>query len=62
MTLDEIWMIVLPQNKGVVYDTIGTSSHETWEKFLSIDCFKHNTQEQLHKDGYRARKVRIVFD
>lgn len=60
MVLDEVWMIVLPRNKGVVYDTMASSAHEAWQKAFAIEGFL--TEETMKKSGYRARKVKILFD
>lgn len=59
MLLDTVWMIVLPENKGVVY-AIGTSAKEVWDKVIGEELLGTGvTKDALQKKGYRAKKVEI---
>ncbi len=62
MILDKVWMIVLPDNAGVVYE-IGTSAKEVWEKVIRNETLGTGvTKEMLQKRGYKARRVTISMD
>lgn len=57
--LDEVWMVVLPDNKGVVYE-IGTSATDVWNRVIASDTIGTGvTKDDLYKKGYRAKKVSI---
>jgi len=77
MVLDNVYVIVLPDNKGILCDEnhkifFSSNAHGVW---ANVWCYmkefydtKENclgigmTNEELQKQGYRARKVKIVFD
>ena len=57
--LDTVWMVVLPQNRGVVYE-IGTTPREVWQNVIHKETMgTGHTQASLTKLGYRAKKVTI---
>lgn len=63
--LDTVYMIVLPDDRGVIYDTIGESAKESWQKANSIMgkflSYEGNTIEKLRANGYRAKRVEIIL-
>lgn len=57
--LDEVWMVVLPDNKGVIY-AIGTSAKEVWGKIIAEELMGTGaTQQDLVARGYKAKKVQV---
>lgn len=61
MKLDTVWMLVLPDNKGVVYE-IGKSAKEVWDKVIERELLGTGvTKADLQKKGYRAKQVDIVL-
>jgi hypothetical protein len=62
MILDKVWMLVLPDNAGVVYE-IGTSAQEVWDKVIRNETLGTGvTKEMLQKRGYKTRRVTIHMD
>lgn len=60
MRLDTVYMIVCPDNKGVVYDSIALSAKESWRKVEEMEVMGTGvTKEILRKRGYRAKLVDI---
>lgn len=61
MILDTVWMVVCPDNKGVIYQ-VGTSAKEVWQKIIDDETMGTGvTKEDLRKRGYRAKKVTITI-
>jgi hypothetical protein len=59
--LDTVWMVVLPGQKGIVYE-VGKSAREVWEKVLTNETLGTGvTRPLLHKQGYRAKRVSIAI-
>lgn len=60
MKLDTVYMIVLPDNKGVVYDSVSTKPQDSWRKVIQTEALGTGvTKEMLQRQGYRAKKVII---
>lgn len=60
--LDTVWIIVLPDNVGVVYDTMSTSARESWQKLAEGELMGTGiTNQMLHDQGYRARRVEVIL-
>lgn len=60
--LDQVWMIVLPDDKGVIYDTIATSARGSWQKVFEKEILGTGiTRPILLRNGYRAKKVEIAL-
>ena len=57
--LDEVYMVVLPNDEGVVYK-IGNSVKEVWDKLMASEFL--GTRESLFLKGYRAKKVTISLE
>lgn len=62
MTLDTVWFIVLPDNEGVIYAKPGLSSDEAWKNAIKAAKITGWNKTYLEKMGYRARKVKIIFE
>lgn len=63
--LDTVWVIAYPGNRGIYYHPPGTSSSEAWDNCLiflnGFEDARGVTKAALHKQGFRARKVRVVL-
>lgn len=60
--LDVVWIIVYPNNTGVVYDTIAQSPRESWQKLAEGELMGSGvTNQMLHEQGFRARRVEIIL-
>ena len=57
--LDTVWMVTLPDDKGVVYE-IGATANEVWGKIIANEILgTGHTYESLIKLGYRARRINL---
>lgn len=62
IVLDRVWMLVSPNNKGVVY-SIATNAMDIWNTVIEDELMgSFETKASLHDKGYRARKVTIVLE
>ncbi len=61
--LDNVWMIALPENKGVIYHKPAMSSKEAWVNAVEATdgIIGLSTKKELMAKGYRAKKVTIVI-
>ena len=59
MILAELWVIVKPNNKGVLEESFASTAHDAWERALIV--YWQHLKEDLFKKGHRARRVQIVF-
>ena len=66
MVLDQVWMVILPGNKGIIYARPGTNAEEAWDEAIvalqRLTIWRDASKEFFCKQGYRARKVKIVFE
>jgi hypothetical protein len=59
--LDEVWMVCLPNNTGVVYE-VGSSASEVWAKVIRHQTLGTGvTHLALRKQGYSAKKVTVAI-
>ena len=65
MVLERIWMVVRPGNEGVVHAIPGKNAEEAWDNAVTAieDYYsaKNDIRKRMHDDGYRARRLDIVF-
>ena len=56
--IDKAWALVKGEDQ-ICY-TLGASAREVWERVIADEVFgTGKTQEQLHKEGWRAKKVSV---
>ena len=63
VVLDTVWVIAMPGNAGIVYDTIERTARDAWAKMADRKPFgtAQESNHVLRGRGYRARKVHVVL-
>jgi hypothetical protein len=62
MILDTIWMIVMPDNRGIVYNTISTRPSDCWRLLEEGQLMgTAMDRKRLRAQGYRVKRVQVVI-
>lgn len=63
MTIDTVYMVCYPGNRGVFYGAAGRTAREAWSAFEELELGGTGARAgDFRSRGYRARKVRIELE
>lgn len=61
--LDRVWMICMPEDRGVVYGAAGMSARGAWQAFEELELGGTGcSATDFRRLGYRARRVVITLE
>ncbi len=59
--LEHVYMVVLPNEEGVIYE-VGSTPREVWDKILKSEIMgTGQTRTSLSKKGYKSKRVSVYM-